>query len=114
MIKFTRAYLKNMRSIIVSVCILVFCFLNVSAQENERIIPVDKVPVAVVKAFKAKFPSVQSESWTLPTYDLYKAIFNVGDKTYRATFKKTGEYMGYEIIVKSKEELNEQLKILTH
>jgi hypothetical protein len=90
--------------------LLIFFALSCAlAQDTAKLSP-DKVPPAVIKAFKIKFPNAQRETWTMPLANIYNAVFYQADKMIGASFDINGQFTGYMLYVKDKEEFKQRFK----
>jgi hypothetical protein len=68
-----------------------FCFVA-TAQH----ITTDRVPGQVGKAFRAKFPAAQQDSWSMEDGHTYEVDFFNGKKKQSATFDETGKWLETE------------------
>jgi hypothetical protein len=65
----------------------------------EEVIPLDKVPAAVMKAFAAKYPkgkATRAEKQTADKTVTYEIAFDLGDQRKEATFDETGKFVEEE------------------
>ena len=68
----------------------------VSAQK----LSADKVPTAVLSAFKAKFPNATKTSWELENANEYEAGFKLNGEEVSANFDNTGKWLETETEIK--------------
>ena len=59
-------------------------------------ISADKVPVAAVNAFKAKFPDASNAKWEMEKKDVYEVNFVAGKEKKSAQFDKSGNWLKTE------------------
>jgi len=60
-----------------------------------------KVPVAVISAFKAKFPTVAKTNWELENTNEYEAGFKLNGEKVSANFDNTGKWLETETEIKA-------------
>lgn len=60
----------------------------------------DKVPVAIILAFKAKFPTETKTSWEMENANEYEASFKLNGEKVSANFDKTGNWLETETEIK--------------
>ena len=63
-------------------------------------ISADKVPAAVLSAFKAKFPTATKTSWELENANEYEAGFKLNGEEVSANFDNTGKWLETETEIK--------------
>ncbi len=63
-------------------------------------ISADKVPAAVLSAFKAKFPTATKTSWELENTNEYEAGFKLNGEEVSANFDNTGKWLETETEIK--------------
>ena len=71
----------------------IICQTSLIAQK----VSADKVPAAVMNAFKAKFPKAVSASWEIEKKDVYEVNFTDGKQKESAQFEKSGTWQKTEI-----------------
>ena len=62
------------------------CVITLSLQADAQKINADKVPSAVISAFKAKFPKATKAKWEMENKKVYEANFEVNEKEVSALF----------------------------
>jgi hypothetical protein len=77
--------------------LVVACMGHVSAQK----IQTAKVPVEVLAAFHAKFPSATKEKWEFETTQLFEAEFLLNGKEVSANFDIYGKWVETETEIKT-------------
>lgn len=63
-------------------------------------ISADKVPAAVLSAFKAKFPNATKTTWELENTNEYEAGFKINGEEVSANFDNTGKWLETETEIK--------------
>jgi hypothetical protein len=63
-------------------------------------ISVDKVPAAVILAFKAKFPNITKTSWEIENTNEYEVGFKLNGEEVSANFDNTGNWLETETEIK--------------
>ncbi|HLP49380.1 MAG TPA: PepSY-like domain-containing protein [Chitinophagales bacterium] len=74
--------------------------LLISAGLSAQKINNDKVPAAVMSAFKAKFPAVTNATWELESKTEYEASFKLNGTEVSANFDNTGKWLETETEIK--------------
>ena len=78
--------------------LLTVAFMSSAAYAQK--IAADKVPAAVISAFKAKFPTVTKASWEIENTNEYEAGFKLNGKEVSANFDITGKWLETETEIK--------------
>jgi hypothetical protein len=81
-----------MKHIIIAMLMAVLSITNTYAQKLNA----DKVPVAVMNAFKAKFPTAEKVKWSMENAKEYEAEFKVGKVEQSANFSENGTWLETE------------------
>lgn len=79
---------------------LLLCAAMLSVQVYAQKISADKVPDAVVNAFKAKFPQVANPEWEIEHDKNYEAGFRQNDKKHSVVFDASGTWIESETEMK--------------
>ncbi len=85
-----------MKNTFILLVIALLSITNVYAQK----IAADKVPTAVVSAFKAKFPTAAKTSWEMENKNEYEANFKLNSEEVSANFDNTGKWLETETEIK--------------
>ncbi|MBV7532541.1 PepSY-like domain-containing protein [Chitinophaga sp. sic0106] len=72
--------------------ILLGAFMGTAVAQD---IPSSQVPVAIVKAFKLKFPRTSKVDWEMKG-NLYEAEFNIDRRDYKALYDAAGKLQTYK------------------
>ncbi|SHM73519.1 Putative beta-lactamase-inhibitor-like, PepSY-like [Chitinophaga jiangningensis] len=72
--------------------IVLFAFAGYATAQD---IPASQVPVAIVKAFKLKFPRTSKVEWEMKG-NLYEAEFKVDRREYKALYDAAGKLQTYK------------------
>jgi hypothetical protein len=87
-----------MKKILITVFAIVLG-LCVHAQK----IAAEKVPAAVIRAFKAKFPAAEKVKWEMEDKKDYEAAFTLNKTEQSAAFNAEGKWMETETEIKTSE-----------
>ncbi len=82
-----------------SIIVMLVAGLLISTVSFAQKITSDKVPSAVQKAFKAKFPKVTDAKWEIEDKTEYEATFKEDNAARSASFDKDGKWLETETII---------------
>ncbi len=84
-----------MKKIIIILLMVVFTISSSYAQK----IDADKVPTAVMNAFKAKFPTAEKVKWSMENAKEYEAEFKIKKVENSANFLQEGTWLESEVVI---------------
>ena len=77
--------------------IIVILAVTLATTAQAQKISTDKVPAAVTKSFKEKFPNVEGAKWEMEKTGEYEATFKMNKEEASANFDKDGKWMETEM-----------------